>query len=72
VFDLLINAEVIVDDVAARGRSASRSTICKPGGDDLRRRGTSFERRSHPKDGATLLVDTGSLHVPGLFEFAQI
>jgi hypothetical protein len=40
--------------------------------DDLRRRGTRFERRSHPRDGATLLVDTGPLNVPGLFEFAQI
>ena len=40
--------------------------------DDLRRRGTCFERRSDSKDGATLLVDTGPLGVPGLFEFVQI
>jgi len=67
VFDLLINAEVIV---AWAIRIAVNDLKAKC--DDLRRRGTSFERRSHPKDGATLLVDTGSLHVPGLFEFAQI
>jgi hypothetical protein len=40
--------------------------------DDLRRRGTRVERRSHPQHGATLLVDTGPLGVPGLCEFAQI
>ena len=40
--------------------------------DERGRRDTRFERRCHPRDGAMLLVDTGPLDVPGLFEFAQI
>jgi hypothetical protein len=40
--------------------------------EDLRHRGTGFERHSHPVHGPSLLVDTGSMDVPGLFEFAEI
>jgi hypothetical protein len=47
-----------VNDVAAKA-------------DDLEQRGTAFERRAHPRDGATLCVDTGPLDVPGRFEFAR-
>jgi hypothetical protein len=40
--------------------------------DDLRRRGTAFEVRSITNEETVLRVDTGSMDVPGLFEFARI
>jgi len=50
---------IAVNDVAAKA-------------DDLRRRGTAFEERPTAFDGTVLRVDTGSLDVPGLFEFAKV
>jgi hypothetical protein len=49
-----------VNDVAAKA-------------EDLRRRGTRFEARTRPEGGKPVLrVDTGTLDVPGLFEFAAM